>query len=190
MNLSKAKLVGVAGKKGSGKDTIGAYLVERYGFQRMSFADSLKEACAQLFDFDDEQLYGDEKETPDPRWGGVTPRKVLQLVGTELLKIQLNNLIPELGGNIFSKRVELGLPNLEIFSVVITDVRFEDEVDMIRRNGGIIVQVVRPTPPSGDPTLSSHSSEVGLSPEQIDLVIENDGSLRDLYRKIDSLSAL
>ena len=188
MSLYGAKLIGVSGKKGSGKDTVGAYLVENYGFERMAFADPLKEACCQLFGFDDEQLYGDKKETPDPRWGDVTPRKVLQLVGTELLQTQLNRLIPELGGNIFSKRLELGLPDLDKYPIVITDVRFDDEVPIIKRNGGFIIEVVRPSQErEGDPSLSSHSSEKGLSPKNIDLVIENTGSLSHLYSKIDAL---
>src|SRR5579863_3132559 len=53
-------IIGITGRKRSGKDTVGNYLVEHYGFVKVSFADTLKEACKIIFGFSDEQVYGDE----------------------------------------------------------------------------------------------------------------------------------
>lgn len=51
-------VVGISGRKGSGKDTIGAHLVSKYDFKRVAFADSLKDACADIFGFTHDQLHG------------------------------------------------------------------------------------------------------------------------------------
>jgi len=58
-------IIGFAGKKRSGKDTIANYLVNKYNFRRYAFGGPVKEVCRILFGFDDEQLYGDRKEELD-----------------------------------------------------------------------------------------------------------------------------
>ena len=48
-------IIGIVGKKGSGKDTAGEYLIEKYGYVRFAFADKVKEVASALFNFSDEQ---------------------------------------------------------------------------------------------------------------------------------------
>lgn len=61
-------LFGVSGFAGSGKDTMADYLVENYGFKKISFAKIIKDVCRMVFGFTDEQLYGKLKEIPDQRY--------------------------------------------------------------------------------------------------------------------------
>jgi len=68
-------IIGFAGKKGSGKDTLGNYLIEKYKFERYAFGDPVKEVCRILFGFNDQQLYGDKKEEIDISLG-IKPRGV------------------------------------------------------------------------------------------------------------------
>ena len=56
-------IIGLSGKKGSGKDTIAEYLCVQYGFINYGFGDPIKEIGRIMFDFTDEQLYGNKKET-------------------------------------------------------------------------------------------------------------------------------
>lgn len=137
------------GTKGSGKDTCGDYLIDQYGFSKKSFADPLKRACQELFLFSHEQVFGtqEQKETPDMRWFNCTPRTALQYVGTELLRDQLNEIMPGLGKNIFTYRFQIWYqeevrknPDLR---VVITDVRFKNEIDFIQSLGGTVIKLER-----------------------------------------------
>ena len=65
---NKKIIIGLLGKKRSGKDTSGNYLIEKYNFVKYAFADPVKEICRILFDFSDEQLFGNKKEGVDFRW--------------------------------------------------------------------------------------------------------------------------
>ena len=68
--------------------------------------------------------------------------------------------------------------------IVVTDVRFPNEVGAILAKGGIVYRVVRP----GLESIDSHISETAL--DHLDLpVILNDGSVEDLYAKVRELAA-
>ena len=73
-------IIGCAGKKLAGKDTLSDMLVAEYGFVKLSFAGPLKQAAKMIWGFTDRQLHGDLKEEPDPRYPMptgryLTPRK-------------------------------------------------------------------------------------------------------------------
>ena len=88
------KIVGICGLIGSGKDTVAKRLIENHGFQKVSFAETLKDATADIFQWPRELLEGDTdesrvwREREDFWWSKklgwkVTPRKALQIMGTE-----------------------------------------------------------------------------------------------------------
>lgn len=140
-------IIGVTGRKRSGKDTIGKYLVENHGFTRVAFADSLKEACKIIFGFSDEQVYGDElKEVIDEYWNH-SPREILQKVGTELFRDQLPRVCGNIGDDIWIRSVERQINNLRKQGhqrFVITDVRFENELNFIKKQkNGYVWKVIR-----------------------------------------------
>lgn len=180
-------LIGLLGKKSSGKSTAADYLVEKYQFHEKSFADPLKIICRELFLLNDDQLYGDLKEIPDPRWYQCSPRKMLQFIGTDLLRNQLNNIMPGIDNDIFIDHFRLWFerekqinPNVR---VVISDNRFINEVEFIKSLGGIIIKINRPL--END---DSHQSEKQI--DQItnyDYCIENIGTLEDFYLNLDKI---
>jgi hypothetical protein len=88
-------LIGIVAPKHSGKDTAGDYLCKSYHFKKYNFADPLKDGLADIFGFTHEQLYGKNKEELDPFWG-VSPREVLQKMGTEIFQYEVPKNIPEL----------------------------------------------------------------------------------------------
>ena len=173
-------LIGILGKKRHGKDTIADYLVRQYGYTKREFADPLKEACKAVFGFTDDQVYGELKETKDPFWK-VTPRHVLQYVGTELFRNQIGTIIPHVGKDIWVqallKNVDTIRKNNPNANIVVTDVRFPNEVDIIRSIGGIVIRINRP---SINTTIDTHSSELEIDKLNVDCEILNEGSINDL----------
>jgi len=145
-NNNKPILIGITGRKFHGKDTLVNRLVQRFGYKKFAFADPLKEACRIIFGFNHEQLYGNKKEEKDVFWN-ITPRKIFQFVGTDLFRDQAKNIIPNIGEDLWIEVIRKKIldewkenPNQHI---VITDVRFPNEADMIHQMNGIIVRVKR-----------------------------------------------
>jgi hypothetical protein len=185
-------IIGIIGKKQSGKDTIASHLIEEYGFVRYAFADPIKKACQVIFGFTDEQCWGDQKEVVDTYWN-ITPRKVFQIFGTELFQYELPKYAPELADigrgfwvYCFARWYEQQLIKNPDVKVVITDVRFPFEADMITRLGGTIAKITRPNQSNND----MHASEVEMDALQYSYHIENDSTIGDLQRKVDELFSL
>ncbi len=139
--VNMSNLVGITGYKRHGKDTVGDYLVNFHGYRKLAFADSLKKALSAIFKFNHNQLYGDLKETVDPFWN-ITPREAMQTIGTDLMR----NLFRD---DVWVKGLEREI--MEIWKVdpsakiIIPDVRFPNELEMVKRLGGCIVRVTRPS---------------------------------------------
>lgn len=187
------KIMGICGKKRSGKDTIGEYLIEKYGYVRYAFADPVKDICRIMFKLSEDQLYGDKKEVLDQRWG-ITPREAFQKIGTDFGQIALHKIIPDITGQVrsrqfWTKHFELWFKeqvekNPDI-KVVITDVRFKHEAKIIKELGGIIVKVKR----SGLVS-DGHISETELDNIATSFIVENNETIEDLHKKIDEIEDL
>jgi hypothetical protein len=174
-------IIGILGNKGHGKDTISDHLSSKYNFHKRAFAGPLKEICKILFGFNDEQLYGNLKETLDKYWG-VTPRNMFQFVGTDLLRNKMSEIIPEIHHNFWLECMRR--KSCEYDRLVISDVRFQNEVDFIHEMNGIVIKVERGNKCSNDVHVSE--SEM-LKIINYDLYIKNDSDLESLYSKIDDI---
>lgn len=207
-------IIGICGFIGSGKDTIADYLVNLHGFRRESFANSLKDAVAQVFGWDRTMLEGRTKhsrewrEQPDQWWSQrlgqeITPRLMLQLWGTEVCRRGFHD-------DIWIASLENKLRNSQDH-IVISDCRFPNEISAIRSAGGRVVRVVRgPEPewydaavsvnqgPNGNSSwslsrsrlekLGIHASETAWVGTEFDAVIDNNGTLDDLYQQVKCLA--
>lgn len=175
-------IIGLIGNIGAGKSTC-AEVLAKHDFEIMAFADPLKQACISLFGFTQEQLYGSQecKATPDPRWFNVTPRQVMQFVGTDLLRNQLCQIMPELGSDIFVHRMKVALTEHQ-GNVVVHDVRFQNEADMIKSLGGYLVKIVRP-----NLSIDTHASEQVDTITGYDVTLINDGTYLEYVAKCDQL---
>lgn len=173
-------LIGVLGKKFHGKDTVADYIVKQYGYKKRSFAEPLKQICKILFNFSDEQLYGDKKEEVDERWN-ITPRKALQHFGYHM-RYNVKDLIPDVEDKFWIEYLKKTYDVKD--KVVIADVRHQNEVNMIHELGGIVVKVVRDIPSSGDRHISETESD-GI--KDVDYVLDNSSTLEYLYGQIDSI---
>lgn len=189
--MQRIPLIGICGIKKSGKDTSADYLINNYALTKKAFADPLKKACKELFYLTDDQLYGpqDIKESADQRWFGCSARTILQYVGTDLLRDQLNKIMPELGEDIFVYNFKLWYEaelqkNTIPPHIIISDVRFQNEVDYIKKLGGIVIRINRPSVETND----MHPSEKSIKNLiNIDYDVDNIGTLDELYGKINDI---
>lgn len=178
-------LVGVLGKKRHGKDTISDHLIQMHNFVPITLAEPLKEACRALFGFTDEQLYGDLKEDIDSYWN-VSPRTVFQFIGTDVFRKQIDQILPDVGDKFWVVLIKKKILDIQKdnpnANIVVTDVRFKNEVDMIKSLGGIIIKVDRPSINLFD----SHISEKEIDMiDNYDKLIVNDKEIVDLHNRVD-----
>jgi hypothetical protein len=164
-------IIGIHGPLNSGKDTVATLIQElRPGkYRRYAFASPLKEASKALFGFTDHQLEDRTlKEAVDPFWG-FTPRKALQLLGTEYGRDMLRK-------DIWIKRAELEVAKnaVEGYDTLITDVRFENEAEWVRERDDAVLIRIEPVGLVKDGVASAHSSEAGISPAATDILLMND----------------
>jgi hypothetical protein len=208
-------IIGICGFIGSGKDTVADYLTNFHEFRRESFANSLKDSVAHVFGWDRVMLEGRTKqarewrEQVDPWWSDrlkmpeLTPRWVLQHWGTEVCRHGFHD-------DIWIASLENKLRHSED-DVVISDCRFPNEIAAIKRAGGLVVRVIRgPEPEWYDAALAFnrgenknmlwstsksrleklkiHASETAWVGTKFDAVLDNNGSLDDLYLQIQRLT--
>lgn len=205
-------IIGVCGFIGSGKDTIADYLVNIHQFRRESFANTLKDACAAVFGWDRTMLEGRTKHSREWRdqvdewWSkrlgmAITPRWVLQQWGTEVCRRGFHD-------DIWIASLENKLRTSQD-DVVISDCRFPNEIKAIRNQGGIVLRVVRGPEPewyesavavnagpkhigwalAKDDLLkyNIHASETAWVGTEFDAVIDNNGTMDQLYQQINDL---
>lgn len=172
--MNKTPIIGIHGKKRSGKDTIGKFIASLVPSKKThSFALPVKETTAKMFGISiDTLMDGPEREIVDSFWG-ISPRKMLQLVGTDCARNIIRN-------DIWIKRMEMEYlaSNDDLSDLfIITDTRFENEADWIRSQNGTIFHVIRPELTE---ISDSHESECGIDVKDNDIVILNDGGISDL----------
>ena len=206
-----SQIIGIVGFIGSGKDTVADYLVNFHRFKRESFANSLKDAVSQVFGWPRELLEGrtkesrDWRETRDEWWTNrlkkdITPRYVLQYWGTEVIRKGFHD-------DMWVASLEHRLLNTKN-DIVITDCRFPNEIKAIRAAGGQVVRIKRGTEPEWFDAAKSmnkgpsrnmswalskqkieklgvHASETAWVGQKFDAVINNDGTIEELYHQIE-----
>jgi hypothetical protein len=200
-------IIGFCGFIGSGKDTAADYLVNFHEFRRDSFANTLKDACAAVFGWDRVLLEGKTKEAREWReqvdtwWAErlnmpqLTPRWILQWWGTEVCRSAFHD-------DIWIASLENKLRKTTD-DIVISDVRFPNEIKAIRNAGGRIFWIQRGVLPEWYHTavganagiladqdllkqLGVHASETAWVGTEFDGILDNNLSIQDLYDQIKS----
>lgn len=194
------KVIGLCGFIGAGKDTVANYLVREHGFTKMAFAGALKDAAAAIFGWDRALLEGDTKESREWReaidiyWTQklgrtITPRKVLQELGTEVFRQSFSESTWVFA---LDRRIELCDTN-----VVITDVRFPNEIRAIKAHAGTVLEINRSKPEWYEAVYWTNRSRGSIPPGFInahpseyswvgftDITIENRSSIQDLENNV------
>lgn len=207
------KIIGLCGLIGSGKGTVSDILKEE-GYIELSFASVLKDVLSIVFDWDRVMLEG---KTPESRawreqvdhwWedhlgiDGFSPRYAMQHVGTNLFRKHFHT-------DIWCLALERQLVRTT-GNIVISDARFYNEIDVIKRNDGIMVDVWRKEVPEWwDNAIATnhatqeeeyvlyddghhmevaypnvHPSEYSWAGCEFDITIQNKGSLEYLRQSV------
>jgi hypothetical protein len=182
-------IIGLVGYIGSGKGTVGDILVRHHGYHQFAFADALKDAVASIFLWPRGLLEGDSnasrafRERVDPWWSHkfgyeVTPRLILQKMGTEACRHGIAD-------NIWIAALEKRIAGYQ--DVVISDVRFPNEIDFVRSAGGVLVRVKRGEDPTPEQLSTMHISETAWNSYEPDRIIHNDKNIDGLKMSVSDL---
>ena len=181
------RVIALCGARRVGKDTLAAHLVSRHGYEHIKITAPLKQVCKTLFSFTDDQLETDIKEAIDERWG-VSPRQVMQFLGTEVFQYKIQELLPGVGRNFWvNSMVNMIEANPEK-RYVISDMRFLHEFEALRRFGMLTVKISSPHVVQNN--TDAHVSEQEHTTIREDVHIANTSSREDMYSKIDSFLAV
>lgn len=175
------KLVGFVGSAGCGKDTLGDMLVEE-GWNKIAFADSLKEMCIEFLGLSHDDVYTQEGKMKHNDFWGMTNREILQKVGTDAFR---NGFHKDTWVKIMELKLKKALS--ENKKIVVTDIRFDNEAALIEKLGGVVFKIVRPNLVSNlSSSEQQHVSEQGISDCYIARVINNVRDLSYLKMSFDN----
>lgn len=178
--------IGLHGPIGSGKDTLADQLVTQ-GYFKIAYADALRCAASVLYSIPMEFFtQRNLKDQPLKALNGYSPRKVLQLFGTEVIRSCLDNpWVKKVSQIISANHIQNGNG---FQNVIIPDVRFDDEAAYIRSDfkSGFICMIHRAAKSEDELNKqlgNSHASECGISQHNNDLHLYNNGTLEDYLRE-------
>ena len=171
-------IIGIHGKPRAGKDTIANHLVSKYGFLRYGAGDPVKRATAAMFDIDVQNLYDDKlKDSMNDFWN-MPYRVMAQKVGKESSR-------DVFGEDFWLRHVEKRLKSLpdDVPGLVMADIRYPNEAVWVRQRGGLVLFVERANRPLA--ANEQHAAEQGLDPSLADVIIPNNGTVEELWAKVD-----
>lgn len=166
-------IIGIAGPARAGKNEAANVLKQKLGFHEFSFASPMRNLVMDLMGISSLEELDVVKELPCELFGGKSPRKFLQLLGTEF------------GRNMISESVWVDAciqKAMRYKNSVISDVRFNNEAEAIINQGGKIIRVLRPQGKTIEE--NSHSSEAGIDDRLISVNVINDSTLANYHLQI------
>lgn len=180
-------IIGIAGFAGSGKTSLAEHLLRAHGYTIKPFAAGLKAGVRAAFDLRLDHTDGKSKEVPLPHLCGATPRKLMQALGNQMRVAVDDRIWLEAWRNSCAG----------IDEVVVPDVRYLNEAELIHACGGMIIraegrrggQVYRPTVAQRlrDVWFPPHVSERPLPARVVDHVIDTSGRIEDSWLQLDRI---
>lgn len=192
-------IYGICGFQGAGKDTLAAILIQKHGFIKLAFASKVKDVAALVFSWDRKMLEGDTiasrtwREQVDEEWSErlgktITPRLMLQKIGTESFR---NVISEDIWIAVLEFEIERLTKNDPNVNIVITDCRFPNEIDIIKKYNGKIIHIHRNLPywfevykegTDVEETHKMHASDLRWIRNDFDITVDNNGTINDLGR--------
>jgi hypothetical protein len=166
-------IIGLTGYARSGKDTVANILVDNYKYNRLAFADKIRQLLTEIDPILENgqrlsstlEEYGWDIAKAKPE-----VRRLLQTLGVGARKM--------FGDNLWVDRAlgEVAPANYYLYNFVVTDVRFKNEADKIKTKGGQIWRVKR----LGVGAVNNHVSESEMDDYKVDQILINNGTIEDL----------
>lgn len=179
--MSNPRVIGLYSPAPQSGKTAVAYALQQHGYISVSFAGPLKRMCGIFLSSAGygheriEHMLFEEKEQKIPEFG-VTPRQLMQTLGTEWGRECIHpNVWVEVWKSSVIKWLDGGL------NVVVDDMRFPNEWDVVKEMGGECWYITRPR---ANRYTTTHASEGALNHHGFDRRLINDGDLPDLYNQV------
>jgi hypothetical protein len=171
-------IIGLSGYAQSGKDTVAELLCLKYGYTRLAFADPMRQALmvinprldsiTRVSDLVEDYGWDLAKRNPEVR-------RLLQVLGTDFARKML-------GDDVW---INIALSSIKSEDkIVISDVRYPNEADAIRKLGGIVLRINR----RNHGAVNAHASERAMDNYMFNHVIYNDETLLDLSQEVFMLA--
>ncbi len=178
-------LIAISGKRRSGKTALGSILNAQFGYYPISIAAPLKEMCQKYFGLTTEQTDGVFKEQPtqfrDQRHPGrglfLTPRDIMTHIGSSFRAVDKDFWVKMLFDQIKERT------QAQMQTYVITDVRFRNEMDWMRKHGAVTVRLARDEKFTG-PNLNdlSETELDNYTDWDLNISAEENTEMDDLYK--------
>ncbi|WP_405793355.1 hypothetical protein [Streptomyces sp. NBC_01506] len=185
--------VALMGRAGSGKDTVGARLVQQFAFARVAFADPLRDMALSL----------DPVVAYEPTGYGPLPIRLSDVVRRDgwhqaKHRPEVRRTLQRLGQSVRNQDDEYwlhaALAKVDVadrwgLPVVVTDTRYVNEAEALQARGALLVRVERPGKhgPAGKDE-RQHTSETELDDFPADAVLTNAGTVAELHALADRLA--
>ena len=162
------QLIGLVGKKNTGKHTCSKFIASVFSDVRViSISDPIKKACMAVYNLDEYNMtYG--KDHTVPRWN-MTPREMVYKLRDSITNQESSDH--------WIKILAIRLDNFhdhQITHIVIPDVKHQEEADFIRSMGGKLIHISRDSSDDGD------IRDVSTEDIECDQYINNCGSIEEL----------
>lgn len=186
MTSNLPRVIALCGARRTGKDTVAGHLVAQYGYEHIKITAPLKAVCKTLFHFSDDQLETDIKEHVDERWG-VSPRQVMQFLGTEIFQYKIQELIPDVGRKFWINSLITQIQSNPAKRYVISDLRFIHEFEELKEHiDNVFTMKLVSNRVEGNQT-DTHASECEYKNIQEDVLLINNETKDALYKKLDNI---
>lgn len=163
------RLIGLVGYPGSGKDSVAAELCRNSGYTRYAFADSLKSLLLAT-----DTTYGGDMARLEhwKRRGLHNTREKLQRLGQSLRNYDEDFWVKS-------------MPAIIADRSVVTDIRYDNELDWVKRRGGVVVAINRP----GHGPVNDHKSETNTTRllRMADTTVTNNDTIEELAARINTI---
>ncbi len=206
-------IISLTGNTGVGKDTMADYMVDQYGFVKISMADPFKRIAKDIYDFSDEQLWGpsetrnrEDKRYRRPDGTYLTARIVTQLLGNELsrlaypetwIKYMRRTVKKVQEGYFYSEKegaFEMEGKKSDYTGIIVSSCRFKNEIEAIREMGGSTVRLKRPALKDEDFLAAgiqnhiSESEQLALPDDFFSYVLEVPEGVAAFHKAIDTFT--
>ncbi len=178
-------IIGFGHRSRVGKDTCSKFLNTELRIMgvktvHVGFADKLKETCFDLYGWAGMKRKQHYEDHPIDR------NIILPLLGKTPLQIwvEVGNKLREVYAQTWIQAALRGQQNTQV--VIVSDVRYPNEVEAIKKLNGLVFKVIRPDVPVLD-TIADNALE-GCDPLIWNGIIRNDTSLADLHQQMRTLA--
>jgi len=188
-------IIGLIGQERVGKDTFADYICQKYSFKKYNLAQPIKEIAKIMFGWDEEQLNGKNKDVVDTTLG-IKPRDFFTWFGTEIGQFALHQKFPDLQipvRSIWSLSMDTWIKeqieNNHNGLIVIPDVRFCHEVDVLNKYNAVLINITKSSITSGEKQVSNNNYQLEeiLQNYLIPYQIDNNSTLQNYKKEITKL---